>query len=260
MAAICYFGKVDLYLDGALIEPGKPHMVEVGAIIKGQSIQPIYYTELTDWHFWAKRRQKIVFSAENLEFTFRNSINGIQNFSFSEHSGQLIAIMGGSGVGKSTLLNLLTGKLTPKSGRVLINGYDIHRDKRAVEGIIGYVPQDDLLFENLTVYQNLYYNAKLSYSNFTEFKVRQTVKRVLDDLDLWEIRDLKVGSPLNKMISGGQRKRLNIGLELIREPSILFVDEPTSGLSSSDSLMVMNLLKQQASKIGRASCRATVLI
>ena len=242
-----YFGKVDLYLDGALIEPGKPYMVEVGAIIKGQSIQPIYYTELTDWHFWAKRRQKIVFSAENLEFTFRNSINGIQNFSFSEHSGQLIAIMGGSGVGKSTLLNLLTGKLTPKSGRVLINGYDIHRDKRAVEGIIGYVPQDDLLFENLTVYQNLYYNAKLSYSNFTEFKVRQTVKRVLDDLDLWEIRDLKVGSPLNKMISGGQRKRLNIGLELIREPSILFVDEPTSGLSSSDSLMVMNLLKQQAS-------------
>ncbi len=150
-------------------------------------------------------------------------------------------------MGKSTLLNLLTGKLTPKSGRVLINGYDIHRDKHAVEGIIGYVPQDDLLFENLTVYQNLYYNAKLCFSNFTEFKVRQTVKRVLDDLDLWDIRYLKVGSPLNKMISGGQRKRLNIGLELLREPSILFVDEPTSGLSSSDSLMVMNLLKEQAS-------------
>ncbi len=153
--------------------------------------------------------------------------------------------MGGSGVGKSTLLNLLTGKLTPKSGRVLINGYDIHRDAYAVEGIIGYVPQDDLLFENLTVYQNLYYNAKLCFSNFTEFKLRQTVKQILDDLDLWEIRSLKVGSPLNKMISGGQRKRLNIGLELMREPSILFVDEPTSGLSSSDSLMVMRLLKRQ---------------
>lgn len=242
-----YFGKTELYLDGALIEPGRPYMLEVGAIIKGQGMAPLYYTDLIDWHFKIKRRQKIVFSADNLEFTFRNSVNGIQNFSFSEHSGQLIAIMGGSGVGKSTLLNLLTGKLKPKSGRVLINGFDIHRDKRAVEGIIGYVPQDDLLFENLTVYQNLYYNAKLCYSNFTEFKVRQAVKRVLDDLDLWEIRDLKVGSPLNKMISGGQRKRLNIGLELIREPSILFVDEPTSGLSSSDSLMVMNLLKQQAS-------------
>lgn len=242
-----YFGKAELYLDGMHIEPGKPYIVEVGSIIRGPKIDPIYYTDLTSWHFKSSRRQKIVFTAENLEFNFRNSSNGIHRFNFSEQSGQLVGIMGGSGVGKSTLLNLLTGKLTPKSGRVLINGYDIHRDKHSVEGIIGYVPQDDLLFENLTVYQNLYYNAKLCFSNFTEFKVRQTVKRVLDDLDLWDIRNLRVGSPLNKMISGGQRKRLNIGLELLREPSILFVDEPTSGLSSSDSLMVMNLLKEQAS-------------
>lgn len=242
-----YFGKAELYLDGMPIEPGKPYIVDVGAIIRGPKIEPIYYTDLTNWHFKASRRQKIVFTAENLEFNFRNSSNGIHRFNFSEQSGQLIGIMGGSGVGKSTLLNLLTGKLTPKSGRVLINGYDIHCDKHAVAGIIGYVPQDDLLFENLSVYQNLYYNAKLCFSNFTEFKVRQTVKRVLDDLDLWDVRNLKVGSPLNKMISGGQRKRLNIGLELLREPSILFVDEPTSGLSSSDSLMVMNLLKEQAS-------------
>lgn len=242
-----YYGKAELYLDGKLIVPGKAYIIEVGSIIKGPKIDPIYFSDLMGWLSKSKNRQKIVFNADNLNYTFRNSNNGIKNFSFSEESGQLIGIMGGSGVGKSTLLNLLTGKLKPKSGRVLINGYDIHIDKRTVEGIIGYVPQDDLLFEDLSVYQNLYYNAKLCFSNFTEFKIRQTVKRVLDDLDLWEIRDLKVGSPLNKMISGGQRKRLNFGLELMREPSILFVDEPTSGLSSSDSLMVMRLLKQQAS-------------
>ena len=241
-----YYGKAELYHDGKLIIPGKAYIVEVGSIIKGPKVNAIYFSDLTGWLFKSKNRQKIVFTAENLEYNFRNSTNGIHNFSFSEESGQLIGIMGGSGVGKSTLLNLLTGKLKPRSGRVLINGYDIHLDKRSVEGIIGYVPQDDLLFEDLTVYQNLYYNAKLCFSNFTEFKIRQTVKRVLDDLDLWEIRELKVGSPLNKMISGGQRKRLNFGLELMREPSILFVDEPTSGLSSSDSLMVMRLLKQQA--------------
>lgn len=241
-----YYGKAELYHDGKLITPGKAYIVEVGSIIKGPKVNAIYFSDLTGWLFKSKNRQKIVFTAENLEYNFRNSTNGIHNFSFSEESGQLIGIMGGSGVGKSTLLNLLTGKLKPRSGRVLINGYDIHLDKRSVEGIIGYVPQDDLLFEDLTVYQNLYYNAKLCFSNFTEFKIRQTVKRVLDDLDLWEIRELKVGSPLNKMISGGQRKRLNFGLELMREPSILFVDEPTSGLSSSDSLMVMRLLKQQA--------------
>ncbi len=241
-----YYGKAELYLDGKLVVPGKAYIIEIGSIIKGPTIDSIYFSDLMTWLNKSKNRQKIVFTAENLIYTFRNSNNGIKDFCFSEESGQLIGIMGGSGVGKSTLLNLLTGKIKPKSGRVLINGYDIHVDKRTVEGIIGYVPQDDLLFEDLTVYQNLYYNAKLCFSNFTEFKVRQTVKRVLDDLDLWEIRDLRVGSPLNKMISGGQRKRLNFGLELMREPSILFVDEPTSGLSSSDSLMVMRLLKQQA--------------
>ena len=241
-----YYGKAEIYHDGKLIVPGKAYIIEVGSIIKGPTIDPIYFSDLTGWLFKSKNRQKIVFTGVNIDYYFRNSTNGIKNFSFSEESGQLIGIMGGSGVGKSTLLNLLTGKLQPKSGRVLINGYDIHVDKRSVEGIIGYVPQDDLLFEDLSVFQNLYYNAKLCFSNFSEFKIRQTVKRVLDDLDLWEIRDLRVGSPLNKMISGGQRKRLNFGLELMREPSILFVDEPTSGLSSSDSLMVMKLLKQQA--------------
>ena len=241
-----YFGTAELYIDGKKIESGRPILMEVGSIIKGPKVEPIYYANLTQRFSKVQRRNRIVFTADNLAFSFKNSDNGIQTFNFSEESGHLIGIMGGSGVGKSTLLNLLTGKLTPKSGRVLINGYDIHRNKYAVEGIIGYVPQDDLLFEDLTVYQNLYYNAKLCFSNFTEFRVRQSVKRILDDLDLWEIRHLKVGSPLNKMISGGQRKRLNIGLELLREPSILFVDEPTSGLSSSDSLMVMRLLKQQA--------------
>lgn len=243
-----YFGKAELYLDGKVVVSGRPYIVDVGAIIKGSDIDPIYFSDLTKWLFKSNIHHKIVFSAEELEYSFRNSPNGIKKFSFSEESGQLIGIMGGSGVGKSTLLNLLTGKLKPKSGKVLINGYDIHQDKRAIEGIIGYVPQDDLLFEELSVYQNLYYNAQLCFSNFSEFKIRQTVKRILEDLDLWEIRDHKVGNPLNKTISGGQRKRLNFGLELMREPSILFVDEPTSGLSSSDSLMVMRLLKEQSNK------------
>ncbi|MDY0201715.1 MAG: ATP-binding cassette domain-containing protein [Tenuifilaceae bacterium] len=241
-----YFGTSEIYADGKRVEPGRLYLVEAGAIIKGPKITTIYHSELARRFSSALNRNRIVFAGENIDFRFKNSVNGIHNFTFSEESGQLIGIMGSSGVGKSTLLNILTGKVSPQGGRVLINGYDIHKDKYAVEGIIGYVPQDDLLFENLTVYQNLYYNAKLCFSNFTEFKVRQTVKRILDDLDLWEARNLKVGSPLNKMISGGQRKRLNIGLELMREPSILFVDEPTSGLSSSDSLMVMRLLKNQA--------------
>ena len=153
--------------------------------------------------------------------------------------------MGGSGAGKSTLLNVLNGSQAPTKGNVLINGKDIYKENIA-EGLIGNIPQDDLLIEELTVYQNLYYNTRLCFGELSHEEVDLKVIDVLDSLGLLETRDLKVGSVLNKTISGGQRKRLNIGLELVREPSILFVDEPTSGLSSRDAENVMDLLKQLA--------------
>jgi ABC-type multidrug transport system ATPase subunit/Skp family chaperone for outer membrane proteins len=131
---------------------------------------------------------------------------------------------------------------------VLINGIDIHKEPHKIEGVIGFVPQDDLLVEDLTVYQNLYYAAKLCFSDRSEEDINTLVLKVLDDLGLAEIRDLKVGSPLRKTISGGQRKRLNIGLELLREPAVLFCDEPTSGLSSRDSENIIDLLKELALK------------
>ncbi len=149
-------------------------------------------------------------------------------------TGKLVGIIGGSGVGKSTLLNVLNGNLKPQKGKVLINGYNLNyeKEKSELQGVIGYVPQEDLLIEDLTVYQNLFFNAKLCLNQFGKDEIEETVNKILEDLDLQDIKDLKVGNPLKKVISGGQRKRLNIGLELIREPSILFVDEPTSGLSS----------------------------
>src|SRR5690606_10087463 len=130
---------------------------------------------------------------------------------------------------KSTLLHVLDGTEKPTSGRVLINGIDIHGEPERIEGVIGFVPQDDLLIEDLTVYQNLYYAAKLCFSRKTEEEIHSLVMSVLEDLGLVETKNLKVGSTLQKTISGGQRKRLNIGLELLREPAVLFCDEPTSG-------------------------------
>ena len=138
----------------------------------------------------------------------------------------------------------------PDSGEVLINGHNLYspEGKQKLKGVIGFVPQDDLLFEDLTVYQNLYYNVKMCLDNLGETGIVDAVDRILVDFDLDVIRDLKVGNPLNKIISGGQRKRLNIALELIREPTILIVDEPTSGLSSVDAEAVMNMLKEQTYK------------
>ncbi len=131
---------------------------------------------------------------------------------------------------------------------MLINGLDIHARRHEVEGLIGHVSQDDLLIEELTVYQNLYYNAKLCFDNYTEGQLEEAVDQFLRNLGLFEIKDIAVGSPLNKKISGGQRKRLNIALELIREPAVLFLDEPTSGLSSRDSENILDLLKELSLK------------
>jgi ABC-type multidrug transport system ATPase subunit len=156
--------------------------------------------------------------------------------------------MGASGAGKTTLLTVLAGLEKPSQGNIRINGFDIHANKKDIEGVIGYVSQDDLLIEELTVYENLYYNAKLCFANLSEADIAARVMQVLENLGLDQRKDLKVGNPLDKKISGGQRKRLNIALELIREPAILFLDEPTSGLSSRDSENVIDLLKELSLK------------
>jgi ABC-type multidrug transport system ATPase subunit len=156
--------------------------------------------------------------------------------------------MGASGAGKSTLLSVLNGINPPYDGEVLLNGISIHKEREKIKGLIGYVSQDDHLIEDLTVFNNLFYNAKLCFGNLTEEEIIQRVDNLLKNLGLYEIRNMKVGSPLNKKISGGQRKRLNISLELIREPAILFLDEPTTGLSSRDSENILDLLKELARK------------
>jgi len=243
-------GDDTIYLNSHNIVPQRTYVFDNGAVIKSPKISPIYYSDISSKFFHSSSNEKLLFQAKDIEFQFKNSENGIHNFTFSEESGTLIGIMGGSGVGKSTLLNVFNGNLKPQSGAITINGYELHNehDKDKLKGVIGYVPQDDLLIDELSVFQNLYYNAKLCFRDFTEREIIKAVVRVLVDLDLIEIKHLTVGDPLNKFISGGQRKRLNIGLELIREPSILIVDEPTSGLSSMDSEMVMSLLKEQTIK------------
>ncbi len=243
-----YHGHLNFLLNGHRIKPYRSYVWSVGAVLKNTKVGSFYYTRMAGKFIQANIEKKFVYIADEIEYRYGNSNNGIRRFSLNEESGRFIGIIGGSGSGKSTLLNLLCGNLKPRHGKITINGWDIHKYKEELKGVIGYVPQDDLLIKELTVYQNLYYNAKLCFGEYTEEQLQQVVERALVDFDLVEARDLNVGDAFTTILSGGQRKRLNIALELIREPSILFVDEPTSGLSSADSEKVINLLKRQTFK------------
>ncbi len=241
---IRYVGVDEVLMNGLPINDKRIYIFASGSIVKPPKGKPGLYTDVVQQFMQDSSINRVSFEVNNLSFCFPNGNNGLIDINLYEQSGKLVGIMGSSGAGKTTLLNVLCGSESPSKGEVLINGINLHKDGDKLKGIIGYVPQDDLLIEELTVYQNLYYNAKLVFRNLSHSQINKQVLGVLNSLGLSHIRDLKVGSPLSKKISGGQRKRLNIGLELIREPAILFMDEPTSGLSSRDSENVMELLSE----------------
>ena len=243
-----YDGTQVFTLNGHVIKPNRSYIWAVGSVIKNSRFGSIYYTWIAGRFIQATTKINFVFEARNIEFSYGNSPNGIKRFYLNEESGRLIGIIGGSGSGKSTLLKVLSGIIKPKSGSIHINGFDIHKNHEQLKGVIGYVPQDDFLIKELTAFENLYINARLCFSDYSEEEIVRVVENALQNFDLVEARDLRVGDAMNTYLSGGQRKRLNIALELIREPSVLFVDEPTSGLSSADSEKVMNLLKRQTFK------------
>ncbi len=243
-----YLGEELNILNGFIMQPNRVYLFSSGSTIKTQAGDALYYSDLVAHFNEEIKTTKLSFNANVEEFKFPNGAIGLRDVLIAEGPGKLIGIMGASGAGKTTLLLTLAGLEKPSKGEILINGFDINKEKDKIQGVIGFVSQDDLLIEELTVYQNLYYNAKLCFANFNETQLHERVMTTLENLGLDQRKDLTVGSVLDKKISGGQRKRLNIALELIREPAILFLDEPTSGLSSRDSENVIDLLKELSLK------------
>ena len=245
---IKYIGKENILLNGFPMERNLVYPFVNGSAIRNNLISTIYYSDITNKYMSDVVGEKVYFEAKGITYVFPGNKIGLHDINFMETSGNMVGIMGASGAGKTTLLNVLSGINKPTTGDIKINEKSIYSDSEEVKGLIGYIAQDDLLFEELTVYENLFYNAQLCMGGLSNEEIHDKVINILKSLGLAEIKDLIVGSPLNKKISGGQRKRLNIGLELIREPYVLFVDEPTSGLSSRDSENIMDLLKELALK------------
>ncbi len=168
----------------------------------------------------------------------------LDDVSLTVFPGEMVALMGPSGAGKTTLLEVLTGQRSPSAGTVLVNGNDLHAQRQTFADRIGYVPQEDVMHRDLTVFEVLHYAARLRLPNdLPDSAVRDHVERLLDRMGLAHIRDTLIGGENVRGVSGGQRKRVNIALELLTEPPLLFLDEPTSGLDATSTLEVLQVLR-----------------
>jgi ABC-type multidrug transport system ATPase subunit/pSer/pThr/pTyr-binding forkhead associated (FHA) protein/ABC-type polysaccharide/polyol phosphate export permease len=168
----------------------------------------------------------------------------VDDVSFTVYPTEFVGLMGPSGAGKTTLMMALNGYTPPSAGRSVVNGIDLYDNYDSFRGNIGYVPQDDIIFPQLTVYESLYYTARLRLpADTTRDEIDRKIEQVLQKLEIQQTRDVLIGDATRKGISGGQRKRVNLAQELITEPSLLFLDEPTSGLASEDTINVMRLLR-----------------
>ncbi len=172
----------------------------------------------------------------------RRILDGV---SFTVYPTEMVGLLGPSGAGKTTLLMALIGYLRPSYGRTLLNGDELSAHYDRYRGAIGYVPQEDIIHNQLTVYEALYYTAKLRLPPDTaDEEIDRRISKVLAELEISGTRNVQIGSPERKGISGGQRKRVNLAMELLTEPSLLCLDEPTSGLASEDALNVIQLLRK----------------
>ena len=170
------------------------------------------------------------------------SIKLLDDVGLTIQPNEFVGLLGPSGAGKSTLMDSLNGMRPASSGHVLINNLDLYNHLDSLKQSIGYVPQDDIIHRELTVYRTLYYVARLRLSrDVSSREIDQIVNEVMDVTGLSERRDVPVSQ-----LSGGQRKRVSIAVELITKPSVIFLDEPTSGLDPATEEKIMKLFRQIA--------------
>jgi ABC-type multidrug transport system ATPase subunit len=177
---------------------------------------------------------------------FRRDQTAMDGISFSVNRGEMVCVMGASGCGKSTLLRCLAGQLQPQQGEVLLNGQSFYADRDALKKFVAYIPQDDAFDDHLTIEENLEFAAAIRSPHLSGRDRSRRIEGRLVELGLIERRGTMVGSAVKKRLSGGERKRLNIGLDMISSADVFLFDEPTSGLSSKDSEHVIEIIRSMA--------------
>jgi ABC-type multidrug transport system ATPase subunit/ABC-type multidrug transport system permease subunit len=182
----------------------------------------------------------------DLNHRFSNSEVALDGISFAVNRGELVCVMGASGSGKSTLLKVLGGQIQPAGGQVLLNDQSLYHNLDELKRYVSYIPQEDAFDEHLTINENLQFAAAIRSPHLSHRDRTRRLESKLVELGLSERRDSVVGSPVKKTLSGGERKRLNIGLDMIGSADVYLFDEPTSGLSSKDSEHVIEIIRGMA--------------
>lgn len=195
-----------------------------------------------------EEERNIIRSMEVRDVTcrFRNGDIAIDGISFSVQRGEMVCVMGASGCGKSTLMRMLSGQFRPVHGEVLMNGRSLYANYESLRRYVTYVPQYDAFDEHLTIEENIDFAAAIRSPHLSRRERLRRIDGKLAELGLNERRASVVGTAQQKTLSGGERKRLNIGLDMISSADIYLFDEPTSGLSSKDSEHVIEIIRAMA--------------
>src|SRR5437868_1556053 len=195
-----------------------------------------------------EEERNIIRTLEVTEVThrFTSGDTGLEGISFPLSRGELVCVMGASGSGKSTLLRVLAGQLQPTSGQIFLNGRSLYPNLDELKKYVSYIPQEDAFDEHLTIGENLQFAAAIRSPHLSRRDRMRRLEAKLVELGLGERRDAVVGAAIKKTLSGGERKRLNIGLDMIGMSDVYLFDEPTSGLSSKDSEHVIEIIRSMA--------------
>ncbi len=238
------------YLGGNAYEVCDLHS-KTGIYYKGQKVRQAYITsgetfiigrsQVDVFGNWKRLDEETAVRVENVTKIFKRNVVGMHQTSFEIKPKTLTAIMGPSGCGKSTLLKMMSGVLPISSGSISLFDLDVNKHFDFIKEQIGYVPQDDIVHLELTVYESLYFAAKIRLAYLSEEEIKRKILYLLAVLKIEKIRN-----NLNSAISGGQRKRVCIALELLTDPTILFLDEPTSPLDPQSIEEFLTILKDLA--------------
>ena len=229
----------DIYLNNnKLTEPREFHLNTDIITINKRNFRINIFYDLVEIPFDIEQ-----ISILDLKHHFPDGSLAIDSISWEAKKGELVGILGASGCGKTSLIKILNGEILPNLGTIHYDGKDFFQNYNFFSQFIGYVPQEDLLFSNLTVYENLYYRGKLHFPRITNDVLNQKIENILLKINLLHKKYTKVGQSSSNILSGGERKRINLALELLFDPAIILCDEPTSGLSYLDAEQIIDILQ-----------------